>query len=90
MEVYRVMYFVCTALFGGCADRSAKHQAGGVSSAPPHWPPAHIHGLDPKTLDHCPWKNRTYDPVWVNMRAKELLIRPVDYLHKVNNGKIQP
>ncbi len=73
----------------GCASKSAK-QAGGVEPAPPHWPPAHIHGLDPKTHEECPWQSRTYDPAWVNARAKELLLRPVDYLHKVNSGKMQP
>ena len=82
------LFAQCFMLFG-CASKSAK-QVGGVKPAPPHWPPTHIHGLDPKTLEECPWQSRTYDPAWVSSRAKELLLRPVDYLHKVNTGKIKP
>jgi len=74
----------------GCASKSAKQQEGGVSTAPPHRPSTHIHGLDPKTLEECPWQSRTYDPAWVSSRSKELMLRPVDYLHKVNKGELKP
>ena len=83
------LFAQCFMLFG-CASKSAKQQVRGVKPAPPHWPPTYIHGLDPKTLEDCPWQSRTYDPAWVSSRAKELLLRPVDYLHKVNTGEIKP
>lgn len=82
---------VATALLGwvlGCGAKSA-NTVGGVSAAPPHWPP-HMHGLNPETMEECPWQSRTYDPAWVSARAEELNLRPVDYLHRVNNKEIKP
>ena len=56
------------------------------TSGPLNWPP-HLHN-HPTYLDKCPpYLLRSYDKAKVKKLAEQANMRPVDYLHRMNNKR---
>lgn len=50
----------------------------------------HLHNWPIYKGQDCPITVENYDAEYVRIRAKQLNMRPVDYLHKFNNQRYKP
>ena len=73
-----IIFSICTTLIG-CTSRTKK------TVNPPNWPP-HLHGY--ADFEQCPpYVIRGYDEAKVKKLAEQAGMRPVDYLHRMNNKR---